>query len=396
MRVTFSSRGHGGLRAAVWRPLQRPDRISASRGATAALGIFGLLLLGGLFALYHLFDFHVFWEAGRAVLHGKSPYPAVQSIASDKKDYYVYPPILALVMAPFGALPFPVAGILFSVALVAAMYLTLRILGVRDAGCYVACLVWAATLQAIALGTVGPLLALLLALAWRYRDRRLVCAIAVAGAVSLKLFLWPLLVWLLATRRLTTGLLTIAMGAAGAVAAWAAIGFAGFTSYPHLLSRLTVVEEARAFSLAALNHSLGFPAIVGDGAMVLAGVGSLSAIIVLAARADGDRRAFAMAVAASLLLSPIVWLHYFCLLVVPIAITSKHLSRVWLVPAALLLPIPTSGGNTFVILWGLAVGATVFTILLRPPEAMKRSAGLNQPLLSAASRLPSSPWARPT
>ena len=330
------------------------------------LAVFGVALLGALFALYHLFDFHVFWSAGRDVLHGRSPYPSLASIASDRKDYYVYPPVLALVGAPLGALPFPVAGALFAAGLVAATALALRLLGVRDLGCYAVCLAWAATLQAIALGTVGPLLVLLLALAWRHRDRRLVCAGAVAAAVCLKVFLWPLLVWLLATRRYRTGTLSALLAGGSALAAWAAIGFAGLRSYPHLLERLTSVEEGRSFSLTALSRSLGFPEAVGRTVLVLAAVVILGGIVALARRDDGDRRAFALAVAASLALTPIVWLHYFCLLVVPIAVASPRMSRLWLIPAALVLPIPTSGGHPLLILWAIAVATAAFAVVLRP------------------------------
>jgi alpha-1,2-mannosyltransferase len=339
---------------------------ASSSRAALGLGIFGLLLLGVFFYLDHLFDFHVFWVAGRDVLHGRSPYPPLSSVVSGQKDYYVYPPVLAILSVPLAVLPFPVAGALFAGALVAAMFFTLRMLGIRDWGCYAVCLVWAATLQAIALGTVGPLLALLLAVAWRYRERLFVCALAVAAAVCLKVFLWPILIWLVATRRTMTGLAAVLAGAASVLAGWALIGFAGLSSYPHLLSKLSSVEEARSFSLTALSHSLGLPESVGPGAMVVAGALSLAAIFMLARRGDGDRRAFSMAIAASLVLSPIVWLHYLCLLVVPIAITRKRLSRVWLIPAALPLPIPTSAGNTFVILWGFAVAAAVFVVVLKP------------------------------
>jgi hypothetical protein len=335
------------------------------------LGLVGILLLGVFFALCHLFDLHVFWLAGRDVLHGRSPYPVISKMTSAPKDYYVYPPIVAVLSVPLAVLPFPVAGALYSAALVAAMFLTLRILGVRDWVCYSACLVWAATLQAIALGTVGPLLALLLAVAWRYRDRRVVCALAVAGAVCLKLFLWPLLVWLVATRRLKTGFLSLALGVAAAVAGWAAIGFAGLTSYPALLNKFSAVTEARAFSIAGLNHSLGLPENVGRGALLLAGAASVTAIVMLARGSEGDRRAFAMAIAAALLLSPVVWLHYFCLLAVPIAIARPRMSMLWLIPVALPLPISDSG-STFVTVWALGVAATVFVIVLRPTVRARR------------------------
>lgn len=335
------------------------------------LGLVGILLLGVFFALCHLFDFHVFWLAGRDVLHGRSPYPVISKMTSAPKDYYVYPPIVAVLSVPLAVLPFPVAGALYSAALVAAMFLTLRILGVRDWVCYSACLVWAATLQAIALGTVGPLLALLLAVAWRYRDRRVVCALAVAGAVCLKLFLWPLLVWLVATRRLKTGFLSLALGVAAAVAGWAAIGFAGLTSYPALLNKFSAVTEARAFSIAGLNHSLGLPENVGRGALLVAGAASVAAIVMLTRRSEGDRRAFAMAIAAALLLSPVVWLHYFCLLAVPIAIARRRMSMLWLIPVALPLPISDSG-STFVTVWALGVAATVFVVVLRPTVRARR------------------------
>jgi hypothetical protein len=336
-----------------------------SSGALIALGAFGVLLLGVFFALCHLFDFHVFWAAGRDVLHGRSPYPPLGSIASDEKNYYVYPPLVALLSAPLGLLPFPAAGALAAAALVAAMYLSLRILGVRDGRCYAVCLVWAATLQAITLGTVGPLLALLLAIAWRYRNRTVVCALAVAAAVCLKLFLWPMLLWLVAMRRFRAGALSLAFALGAALAGWAAIGFAGLTSYPRLLARLSSVEEGRSFSLTALGHALGLPSAVGHVALAVAGVGLLAAIGVLARRSDGDRRAFAAAVAASLALTPILWLHYLCILAVPIAIRSPRLDRIWIVPALLALPIPTSGGNALVILWGLGVATATFVVLLR-------------------------------
>jgi hypothetical protein len=51
---------------------------------------------------------------------------------------------------------------------------------------------------------------------------------------------------------------------------------------------------------------------------------------------------------------------------VPIAIRSRRLDRVWIIPALLALPIPTSGGNALVILWGLGVGTATFVALLRP------------------------------
>ena len=48
-------------------------------------------------------DFAVFFRAGDDVLAGRSPYPAVRAIVDDTR--YVYPPPLALLIAPLAVLP---------------------------------------------------------------------------------------------------------------------------------------------------------------------------------------------------------------------------------------------------------------------------------------------------
>ena len=50
---------------------------------------------------------------------------------------------------------------------------------------------------------------------------------------------------------------------------------------------------------------------------------------------EGDRRALTLALAAGFVLTPILWLHYLVLLIVPIALARPRLSRVWFVPLAL-------------------------------------------------------------
>jgi hypothetical protein len=59
----------------------------------------------------------------------------------------------------------------------------------------------APVLTAVRIGTLTPALTFLVVLAWRFRATRLVPGVALAVAIALKLFLWPLAVWLAATRR---------------------------------------------------------------------------------------------------------------------------------------------------------------------------------------------------
>jgi hypothetical protein len=83
--------------------------------------------------------------------------------------------------------------------------------------------------------------------------------------------------------------------------------------------------------------------------------------IALAARGrDGDRRAFAVAVVASLATTPILWLHYLLLLFVPIALYRPRLSGLWFLPVLLwATPTTHSHGATWRIVLALVIIAVV-------------------------------------
>jgi hypothetical protein len=61
----------------------------------------------------------------------------------------------------------------------------------------------------------------------------------------------------------------------------------------------------------------------------VAGLACLGVAAWLVGRPDGDRRAFAVVVAACIIASPIVWPNYAALLFVPIAVTWPRLSAAW-------------------------------------------------------------------
>ena len=73
---------------------------------------------------------------------------------------------------------------------------SLWLLGVRDWRCYPVALLWPFTREAVEFGAIGPLLLLIVAFLWRYRDSTWGAATATASAVAAKLFLWPLALWL--------------------------------------------------------------------------------------------------------------------------------------------------------------------------------------------------------
>src|SRR5205085_10435195 len=135
-------------------------------------------------------------------------------------------------------------------------------------------------------------------------DRRLIVAAALTAAVVTKLFLWPLAIWLIATRRVRTSATTIALSIVVVVGSWAVIGFDGMLSYPHHLGSIQNFEQEKGYSLFPLMRGLGLSS--GSARVILLALTILLiAVIVKVARGrDGDRRAFSVAAGAALVLSP--------------------------------------------------------------------------------------------
>jgi hypothetical protein len=292
-----------------------------------------------------LFDLHTMWTAGRLVAHGHSAYP-----------YYLYPAPAAVLMAPIGALPWTAAVAVWWVISIAALFLTLHLLGVEDWRCYGAVFASSLAMWGLEIGTITPVLTLAAAAAWRYRDRPWGVGFAIAFVVGTKLFLWPLAVWLIATKRYRAAVASVVATIVLTIGCWAVIGFDGFLDYPHIISHVATLVQDSSFSVLALVKAIG---ITGVGARLITLVVAVAALafIFRAARGpNGDRRAFAWAIGAALLISPIVWAHYFLLLFVPIAIGTRRLSLLWLLPLAYwVLPHTAANGSIVVIVCGLAI-----------------------------------------
>ena len=189
-------------------------------------------------------------------------------------------------------------------------------------------------------------------------------AAAALAAVSVaKVFLWPLFAWLGATRRVRSALLAAGLAAGITLGAWACIAFAGFTDYPTLLRHLSSAVEDEGYSLTALTIAVGGSATAGHLLSLICGGLLLSTSVWMGRRNGGDAASLTLAMAASLALTPIVWLHYFALLLVPVAIVSPRLSVAWLVPI-LLWATPESGDPKPVWRIVIALGVVVLTFEL--------------------------------
>jgi alpha-1,2-mannosyltransferase len=325
-------------------------------------------------------DFGVFRKASVAVVHGHSPYVAPTHQALAYFDRFVYPPVAALLVAPLAALPSEAARVVMFFAGLAAVLAALRILRVEDWRCYGVAIVSAPAINSLALGALTSFLMLAAALAWRYRANPVVAGTATAFAAVLKLFLWPLAIWLLATKRWRAAIVCAAAGAVLLLGGWAVIDFAGLRSYPSLIHALEQVEAPVSYSLVAL---FGLHGDAATAATVVLSLGAVAGIWFASRRSDGDRRAFAVALFASLLATPLVWLHYLLLLYAPIAVYRPRLSGLWFVPLVLwATPTTHSDGNTWQIVVALAVVAAVAARTVFEDVRVSRSAAVPRPAAS--------------
>ena len=71
-------------------------------------------------------------------------------------------------------------------------------------------------------------------------------------------------------------------------------------------------------------------------------------------------QSFALAIGAALVLSPIVWLHFFALLALPLAVAVPRFGWPWLLPLALwLVPGTYNGAPWQTVLALVVLGATI-------------------------------------
>jgi hypothetical protein len=329
----------------------RADGLLAAWRRTRAAGL-GVLVLAIVFYWWLVmavqaspadwaFDFRQFWQGGKDVLDGVSPYPTAEQLARAGTHLgpegiqdvfrFPYPAGAAVALAPLGALEFHAAAAVWSALLILSLLASLWLLGVRDWRIAAIVVTSAPVISSVRLGTLTPLLLLLLAVSWRWRDRSWITGSSLGVAMALKLFLWPLVLWFLFTRRYASAGISAGVAAFATLAGWAVIGFDGLTTYPELVRRLTDVVADRGYSLVALVTEVGLPRSVADLAPTVVGaVLTLAALAIIRKRGD-ERVTYSLCVLAAIAFSPIVWLHYFTLLVVPLSLARRPLIASWAV-----------------------------------------------------------------
>jgi hypothetical protein len=318
-------------------------------------------------------DFRGYYLAARHVLHGESPFLV---------EGYLYPPLLALSMAPLGTLGYLTARWVWFVfshgCLLWAAWLVYRYLGRGlRAACSVA-LVWAggrAAGDALGLGQLGPELALLLAIAYTAADWSQGASLGLG--IALKLLPGPCAIGLAMARRWRALCVAVLCSLLLGTLSWvfASLALAGpkapqadfLAGTPAVLSwslpsvALRIMDPpapgrglpwANAFKLQALNlppaaRRVGFGVAA---ATFLAGVGALLAVTM--GRVSRDRLPLAMASLTTLTLvaAPVSWTHYQVMQFPGLALYAGGLAlrgawkrMAWaLLCAAFLYPVPVT------------------------------------------------------
>lgn len=311
-------------------------------------------------------DFHVaFWPAGDRILHGLTPYvdPSAPEVA--RATAFVYPAPAAVLFAPFALLGRDAADAIFVALQFFAVALTLRVLEVRDWRLYGTAYLWAAVASGWLTGNVTLMLVLAVAAAWRWRDRAAICGALVGLVVAFKLFLWPLGIWLISTRRYRAVAWAVGVGVVLNVAGWAILGFHEIDRYQRLVHALVDALQNRGYTLMSLSQDVGLGR--GPGYAVAVGLGIVAgAGCVIAGRRGRDAEALTLALTIAILVTPLVWIHYFALFLVPAAIAAPRLRALWLVP--LLYWLCVAGARrpeTWQLLVALTTTAALVFVLVR-------------------------------
>ena len=338
--------------------------------ASFALGVVGTLAVAGSTLG---FDFLAYHQAAVRLLHGQPLYDMSYSQTGGFGLFY-YPPTFAPVLLPFGLLSAATATWAWIVLSVAAFLAGVRVMPVPTSIRWWTVLLagWSLPfVYGLKLGQVGPVLFLLFAIGWRWRDdpARLGASSALGAAIKLQPGL--VLAWALLTRRFRAvvagGLVLLALAAL-------ATFLAGATSWPDFWQLLRTVSDpvttAHNFTPGAVAYQLGMPA---EAARTLQGLSTLAVLIVFVAaiRFADDEASYLVTVVASQLVSPILWDHYAMLLLLPVAYL---LARGWW--WALSIPLVTAWplvGITPPIAYPAALWAAMLATLLVGRRKLSRA-----------------------
>lgn len=316
----------------------------------AALVAFGLAIVGSLWLIAGFvvfphgdgwgYDYRAYHDAAVRLAESGSLYQAELLDGPYRPGpygLYMYAPPLGIAVAPLTALSIDAGTLSWYLVHVVALGVACALMPVRTpvrlATFGVASLAFATT-RDLVLGNVSVLLLVPLAATWRWLDRPL-GSVAQAIAMAVRPTLGVLLIWQLLRRRWHAVAWTLVAGLVLVVLTLPFVGMGGYLEYLEVLRNLSDVSGVtRNSDLGSMALALGADPAVASLALI-AGYGLAIGAIGLSLRRDREL-GFIVTVAASLLLSPLLWDHYLAMLVLPAAFLAQR-GHAW----GLLLPLAT-------------------------------------------------------
>lgn len=274
----------------------------------------------------NLVDFHVYVLGGAALEHPGTLYTFAYSDQSPTQPLpFVYPPFAAILFYPLHFLPFAAVGLLWQIAMIAAIYAIVRItqlmLGsadVREAMLWTAALIWLEPARvSINLGQVGIFLTLAVLYA-AYSSRWWVSGLLVGLAAGVKLTPAVTGLYFVGLRRWAAAVFSAVVFFATVALSWLIVG----DQVRHYFTEVMGDTSINPIGIA-LNQSWrgGISRIVGhdagEGTVVLIAILGTAVLAGLAWWVMGNRsgardRLGSLLVVQlfGLLVSPISWVHH--------------------------------------------------------------------------------------
>jgi hypothetical protein len=302
----------------VWLS-QRSRPIGLGLGATG-LAILVLSAIGYRSQADYGYDFLAYLDAAERVLATGSPYQPETidgPFQPGPGGLYLYPPPLAASLIPLTPLDrmFAIDVWLVGrlVALVVACALMPVATWIRGAALLGASVCLAIRLD-LAIGNVSLLLLLPMVIAWRW-PAKWPGGLALASMILVRPTFGVVLVDRLARARFRVVLHTVLIALGIAIATLVVVSPVAYPEYVRVLGNLTgLAGIPRNADLASLGLRLGLSPAVSQ-AMQLLGYGLAIGAMLIALRRDAEG-GLIVAFCATLLLSPLLWVHYLAVLVV--------------------------------------------------------------------------------
>ncbi len=356
----------------LWRPIETVSLIALP---TLFLIVFVRVALANPREL--AFDFrHAYWDAGHRLLEGGNPYLWTHA-QIHRGVAFVYPALSAVMFAPLTLMPRHFGSVLFTFVSMGMTPAALWVLRVRDWRVFAITLLWLPVFAAWQTANETSFLVFGVACLWRYRADPRIAALITVVEISLKPLMWPLAVWLLATRRWRASIYSLGLGLVINACAWWIVGFGDVHQYLRVSGLDASAAWRTGYGVAAFAAHLGFDRGVGEAASVLLAVILVGAIAHAGFVKRNDLRALTLTIALTIVAAPMVWNHYFTLLLIPLALTQPRFNWTWALPLLMWVSLPQDQAS--VVLWQAIVIAGVACFVLF--NSLRKTAGTTSPTL---------------